>query len=373
MLDAIGAGMAPRIGERDWGNVWQTSAELANVKHEISRIKDERIHEVGANAKTEEKEFAAPLWHQIKVVNRRMHLSFWRSPDYGFTRLFNHIVIALIAGLCYLQLDDSRASLQERVFVIFQTSVVPALILAQVEPKYDLSRLVFYRESAAKAYRQFPFALSMVVAEMPYSLLCALGFFFPLYYMPGFQTDSNRAGYQFFMILIMEVFAVTLGQTIAALTPSAFIAMLVNPFVIVVFAMFCGVTVPRPQIPGFWRSWLYQLDPFTRLIGGMVATELHDRPVKCLENELSAFTAPPGQTCGEYMQSFFENGGPGYIVDNVTSACQYCAYKVGDEFLGPVGIDWGNRWRDLGIFAAFVGSNLFLLFLGSRYLNFNRR
>ncbi|KAL9612708.1 MAG: hypothetical protein Q9167_002699 [Letrouitia subvulpina] len=373
MLDAIGAGMAPRIGERDWGNVWQTSAELANVKHEISRIKDERIHEVGSNAKTEEKEFAAPLWHQIKVVNRRMHLSFWRSPDYGFTRLFNHVVIALIAGLCYLQLDDSRASLQERVFVIFQTTVVPALILAQVEPKYDLSRLVFYRESAAKAYRQFPFALSMVVAEMPYSLLCALGFFFPLYYMPGFQTDSNRAGYQFFMILIMEVFAVTLGQTIAALTPSAFIAMLINPFVIVVFAMFCGVTVPRPQIPGFWRSWLYQLDPFTRLIGGMVATELHDRPVKCLESELSAFTAPAGQTCGEYMQNFFESGGPGYIVDNVTSACQYCAYKVGDEFLGPVGIDWGNRWRDLGIFAAFVGSNLFLLFLGSRYLNFNRR
>ena len=104
-----------------------------------------------------------------------------------------------------------------------------------------------------------------------------------------------------------------------------------------------------------------------------VVTELHDRPVTCTPSELNSFPAPPGQTCGDYMASFFETGGPGYLVDNATSLCEYCAYKVGDEFLGPLGLEFGNRWRDLGIFAAFVGSNLFLLFLGSRYLNFNRR
>lgn len=50
-------------------------------------------------------------------------------------------------------------------------------------PYSDLSRLIFYRESASKTYRQFPFALSMVIAEMPYSILCAVGFFLPIYYM----------------------------------------------------------------------------------------------------------------------------------------------------------------------------------------------
>ena len=271
MLDAIGAGMQARIGDRDWGDIWRSSSELANVKDEISHMKASRIQAVGADAKTDQKEYASPLWHQIKIVNNRMHIAFWRDPDYGFTRLFNHVAVAIIAGLAYLQLGNARSKLQERVFVIFQTTVVPALILAQVQPKYDAARLIFYRESAAKAYKQFPFALSMVVAEMPYSLLCAVGFFLPLYYMPGFQSASDRAGYQFLMIIIMELFAVTLGQTIAALTPSAFIALLINPFMIVTFAMFCGVTVPKPQIPGFWRAWLYQLDPFTRLIGGMVS------------------------------------------------------------------------------------------------------
>ena len=73
------------------------------------------------------------------------------------------------------------------------------------------------------------------------------------------------------------------------------------------------------------------------------------------------------------MADFFNNGGPGYIVNNATDVCQYCAYKVGDQFYEPLGYNFGNRWRDLGILAAFVGSNLILLFVGSRYLNFNRR
>ncbi|KAK5162685.1 hypothetical protein LTR04_003110 [Oleoguttula sp. CCFEE 6159] len=336
MLDAIGAGQQARIGDKDWADIWRDSEELAATKDEIVRIKAERIQEVSSQPKTEQKEYATPLWHQIKTVNARTHKAFWRSPNYGFTRLFNHVAIALLTGLAYLQLDNSRASLQYRVFVIFQATVLPALILAQVEPKYDLSRLIFYRESAAKAYKQLPFALSMVLAEMPY---------------------------------------ITLAQTLSALTPSTFIAMLLNPFIIIIYALFCGVTIPKPQIPKFWRAWLYQLDPFTRLIGGMVVTELHGRQVQCAPNELNSFTAPPGQTCGTYMSAFFQGAmpGPGYITNNSTSDCSYCAYSVGDQFYEPLGFTFNNRWRDLGILAAFIGSNLVLLFVGSRYLNFNRR
>lgn len=223
--------------------------------------------------------------------------------------------------------------------------------------------MISYRESAAKAYKTFPFALSMVLAEMPYSLLCAVGFFIPIYYIPGLQSASSRAGYQFFIVLITELFSVTLGQMIAACTPSPFISALVNPFIIITFALFCGVTVPKPQIPGFWRAWLYQLDPFTRLIGGMIVTELQDLPVVCTTQELNKFTAPAGQSCGEYMSAFFTAGGAGYLTNNATSSCDYCAYTSGQQFFEPLGYEFAHRWRDLGIFAAYIGSNLIILFL----------
>jgi len=101
-----------------------------------------------------------------------------------------------------------------------------------------------------------------------------------------------------------------------------------------------------------------------RVVSGMVVTELHGRPVICPQDELSTFTAPRGQTCGEYMAPFFERGGAGYIVNNATSACEYCAYTAGEQFYLPLGLDFHHRWVDLGIFTAFIGSNLILLFLG---------
>jgi ATP-binding cassette subfamily G (WHITE) protein 2 (SNQ2) len=222
-------------------------------------------------------------------------------------------------------------------------------------------------------YQSLAFTISMIIAEIPYSLLCALGFFVCIYFPVGLDNRAPRAGFQFFMILVGEMFSVILGQMIAALTPNFFLASLLNPFIVVVFATFCGVTIPKPNIPGFWRAWLYQLDPFTRLIGGMVVTELHEKPVVCQESEYSSFRAPQGMTCGEYAAEFMSTA-TGYIRDlNATDLCQYCTYKVGDEFFEPLGLRWENRWRDLGILIAFVGSTLIFLLMAGKYLNFSRR
>ncbi|KAK1997715.1 ABC-2 type transporter [Colletotrichum falcatum] len=373
MLEAIGAGSAPRVGNKDWADIWEESAELANVKDTISQLKEQRLAAGRTTNHDLEKEYASPQWHQLKVVVKRMNLSFWRSPDYLFTRLFNHVVVALITGLTYLNLDQSRSSLQYKVFVMFQVTVLPALIISQVEIMFHIKRTLFFRESSAKMYNPQTFAAAITIAELPYSIMCAVGFFLPLYYMPGFQSESSRAGYQFLMVLITELFSVSLGHAVASLTPSPFISSQFDPFLMITFSLFCGVTIPAPQMPAFWRSWLYQLDPFTRLIGGMVVTALHDLRVFCTKAELNPFTAPAGQTCGEYMQPFFDNGGPGYLANNDTSSCEYCAYKVGDEFYKPLGLDFSHRWRDIGIFAAFIGSNLIILLMASKFLNFNRR
>lgn len=58
------------------------------------------------------------------------------------------------------------------------------------------------------------------------------------------------------MILVTEFYSVALGQAIGALSPSIFIASTVNPFLLVIFSLFCGVTIPQPQLPGFWRQWM---------------------------------------------------------------------------------------------------------------------
>ena len=98
MLDAIGAGQAPRIGDKDWGDIWTDSDEFEDAKAAILRIKSERLNEVGSQPKIQPKEYATPLWHQIKIVNKRQHKAFWRSPNYGFTRLFVSLYSATMSS-----------------------------------------------------------------------------------------------------------------------------------------------------------------------------------------------------------------------------------------------------------------------------------
>ncbi|CAE6385299.1 unnamed protein product [Rhizoctonia solani] len=373
VLEAIGAGSRERVGPTDWAELWRQSPNFEEVKSEIRRIRDEAAQYPPASDPKADQEYATPFFHQLKVVSERTLTSFWRQPDYGFTRLFTHGAIALITSLTYLNLGNSTQDLQYRVFAIFQASVMPAIIISQVEPMFIMARMIFIRESSSRMYSQIVFALGQLMAEMPYSIICAVTYFLLFYYPAGFNTASNRAGYHFFMILATELFSVTLGQMLAALTPSVYIASLLNPFILVVFSLFCGVSIPKASMPAFWRAWLYQLDPFTRLISGLVTTELHGLSIICNANEFSVFQPPSGETCLQWAGDFV-NATVGYLDNpNATSDCRYCPYSLGDDFYVGLDIKFDDRWRELGIMLAFIGFNIIVTLIASKLFRFAKR
>jgi ABC-type multidrug transport system permease subunit len=46
-------------------------------------------------------------------------------------------------------------------------------------------------------YSPVAFGIAQFLAEMPYSLVCAIVFFILWYFLVGFQSASDRAGYAF--------------------------------------------------------------------------------------------------------------------------------------------------------------------------------
>ena len=258
MLEAIGAGSRRRMGGGDWHKKWINSPEYKQSLDEIHHLKEQALA-VPVEEHTKRSEYATTFMFQLKVVLARTNVALWRNADYQWTRLFAHIAIALTVTLTFLQLNDSLKALQYRVFAIFFATILPALVLAQIEPQYIMSRMTFNREASSKMYSSTIFALTQLLAEMPYSLLCSVAFFLLLYFGVGFPAASFRSGYFFISVLFVEIYAVTLGQAIAALSPSIIIAALFNPFLLVLLTLFCGVTAPPGTLPYFWRVWMYQL------------------------------------------------------------------------------------------------------------------
>lgn len=372
MLDIIGAGSQKRVGG-DWGEKWRNSPEFAAVKEEVARLDAEAQAKPRQENEVKGTEYATSFMFQLKTVLHRTNIALWRNADYQWTRLFAHIAIALVVGLTFLRLDNSLRSLQYRVFAVFFTSILPALVLAQIEPQYAMSRMTFQRESSSKMYSSTIFALTQTIAEMPYSVLCATAFFLLLYYMVGLPSESNRAGYVFALVLITEIYSVTLGQLVAALTPTIIVAALFNPFILVLFTSFAGVLSPPPAIPYFWRSWLVPLNPFTRLLSGLITSALYNVPVTCQTEEYNIFPAPDGQTCGEYAGNFATAVG-GYIANpSSTGDCQFCQYSVGQSFYTPLEISFDTRGRDIGIYFCYIVFNIICLLLAARFLRYSKR
>ncbi|KAK5415167.1 ATP-binding cassette transporter snq2 [Exophiala xenobiotica] len=361
MLDVIGAGSTPAAGNKDWSEIWRLSPQAAKIKRDIQDLSKPAPGSVGNPGHTDT-EYATSFLAQTWLVCKRTTLAYYRSPTYGYTRVINHILVALWQGLFFLNIGNSRTDLQYRIFSIFGTTVLPVLVIFQVQPRMEISRSIFYREHSSRMYSPWAFTTGMVTAEVPYSLLSATVFFVCLYLPTGMDRSPSTAGFQFVVILLTETFAVTLALAIQALTPSFYVASLLNPWILVLFTVMSGVMIPKPNMTSFWRAWMYELDPYTRTITTAATTALHGVKVHCNDDELSRFPVPAGQTCGEYMADFMAQA-TGYIVNaNATDMCQYCAFSVGDEFLATLGISYHDRGRDIGILAMFTVTNLIILY-----------
>ncbi|KAG6911302.1 hypothetical protein DXG01_002141 [Tephrocybe rancida] len=375
MLEAIGAGVSPRVGDRDWKDVWLDSEECRQAKAEILAIKEQGLAKPvtkGVSSNT----YATSFVYQLKTVSQRNMVALWRSPDYIFTRIFVSAFISLFISLCFLQVGNSLRDLQFRVFAIFWVVVLPAIVMSQIEPLFIFNRRVFIRESSSRIYSPYVFAASQLIGEIPYSIVCGILYWVLMVYPIGFGQGSagtNGTGFQLLIIIFMLLFGVSLGQLVAAVSPSVQVAVLFNPFLGLFLSQFCGVTIPYPTLIKFYRSWVYQLDPYTRTLAAMVSTELYGLAIKCKSDEFNIFDPPSGQTCANWGQTFVDTFG-GYIENlNDTIQCRYCQYAYGEQFYEPLNIKFSLRWRDAFILFSFVIFNLICTIIASRLLRYAKR
>jgi ABC-type multidrug transport system permease subunit len=214
-------------------------------------------------------------------------------------------------------------------------------------------------------YHWSAFVTGLIVSEIPYLIICAVLYFVCWYYTVGFPLDSSRAGAVFFIMLFYEFIYTGIGQAIAAYAPNAVFAALVNPLIISVLVSFCGVLVPYAQITVFWRYWLYWINPFNYLMGGLLVFTIWDVPVQCNEGEFAIFNPPDGQTCAAYLTDFLRGMGAGSNLVNpdATADCRVCQYRTGSDYLITLNEEeYYYGWRNAGIVVLFAFSSYAMVF-----------
>ncbi|CAO1620658.1 unnamed protein product [Parajaminaea phylloscopi] len=373
MLDAIGAGSQPRMGPRDWADLYKESEMHQDNLQKIEQLNAEGAAKPKAEV-TRRSEYAAPWLVQFKVVLKRTMLSTWRQPTYQYTRIVQHLVFALFTGLIFLRLGNSVATLQYRLFSLFTLAVIPAIIMAQIQPFWIMSRSIWIREETSKTFAGSVFAVTQLISEVPYALVCATVYFVLIYYLVGFNPDSGRAAFFWLVTFLTELFAITVGTMIGAACANAYLASLFTPFLIVIFSLTCGILIPPNLFSStLYSKFLYNINVIRFAISPLISNELYQFKIECAPEEYSVFSPPSGQTCAQWADPYIQRAG-GYLLEpQATSGCQYCPYATGEEFYSTFGITWSERGRDVGIMIAFIAFNTIMTILFTKYLKFSNR
>ncbi|KAJ9214471.1 hypothetical protein DTO166G4_3875 [Paecilomyces variotii] len=347
----------------DWVEVWNNSEERQRALTELEAL-------VGAgkadpNYVEDTADFATSHWFQFKTVSYRLMVQIWRSPDYMWNKIILHVFAALFSGFTFWMMGNGSFDLQLRLFAIFNFIFVAPGCINQMQPFFLHNRDLFEtREKKSKIYHWVAFIGAQAVCEIPYLIICATLYFACWYFTAGFPVRASISGHVYLQMIFYEFLYTSIGQAIAAYAPNEYFAAIMNPVLIGAgLISFCGVVVPYSQMQYFWRYWLYYLDPFNYLVGGLLGEVLWDIKVECKPEELVHFQSPPGQTCGEYMASFLSEQ-TGYLLDSNSTSCSFCQYTSGADYAKSFNLNKKYySWRDTGITALFCISSYGLVFL----------
>lgn len=213
------------------------------------------------------------------------------------------------------------------------------------------------RERPSKAYSWKAFILANIVVEIPYNVILAVLVFGSYYYaVQGIQT-SLQQGLVLLFLIEFFIYAGTFAHLCIVAMPDAQTAAAIVTLLFAMSLVFNGVMQAPDALPGFW-IFMYRVSPFTYWIGGIVASQLHGKPIVCNSAETSVFNPPAGQTCGQYMAAYL-TAAPGTLQNpTATADCKYCSLSNADQFLSGSNIYYSQVWRNFGIFWAYIVFNI---------------
>ena len=73
--------------------------------------------------------------------------------------------------------------------------IIPAFVMSQIEPLFIFNRRTFVRESSARIYSPYVFAIGQLLGEIPYSFACGIVYWLLMVYPQNFGQGAAGLEY----------------------------------------------------------------------------------------------------------------------------------------------------------------------------------
>ncbi|KAH0932745.1 hypothetical protein HID58_009862 [Brassica napus] len=276
MLDVTTPSMESQMS-LDFAQIF-TNSSLYGRNQEL--IKELSTPPPGSNDLYFPTKYSQPFWTQTKACLWKQYWSNWRFPQYNSIRFLMTIAFGLLFGLIFWQ-TGTKIEKEQDLNNFFGAMYAAVLFLgatnaAAVQPVIAIERTVFYREKAAGMYSAIPYAISKVAVEIMYNTIQTGVYTLILYSMIGYDWTVTKFLWFYYYMLTSFIYFTLYGMMLMALTPNPQIAGICMSFFVVLWNLFSGFLIPRPQIPIWWR-WYYWATPVAWTLYGIITSQVGDK------------------------------------------------------------------------------------------------
>lgn len=354
--------------EIEWPVVWRESPEKAEVKKQLSEMKEE-LRELNPEEHDPDalREYAAPFMLQLREALIRVFQQYWRTPSYLYSKVLLCVGSGLFIGFSFWRSPLSLQGIQNQMFSIFMLFTIFGNLVQQIMPHFVTQRALYeVRERPSKTYSWKVFILTNIIVELPWNTLVAVILFVTVYYPIGMYRNAipahqqnERGGLMFLLIWAFLMFTSTFTDMVIAGIEFAETAGNLANLLFSLTLIFCGVLAGPQALPGFW-IFMYRVSPFTYLVDGILSVGLANTKVTCSSIEYLHFDPPSGQTCAQYMSDYISLAG-GYLLEpNATRDCSFCTVEDTNVYLKTLNSDYSHRWRNFGLLWVYILFNAFM-------------
>ena len=352
------------VQTRDYHEAWRESEEYKEVISTLDTMERE-LPAIEMTDSDDTSSFAAGFWLQYTVVLHRVFQQYWRTPIYLLSKFFLVIYSDIFIGFTFFKANHTLQGMQNQMLSVFMFTVVFNPYLQQYLPIFAAQRNLYEaRERPSRTFSWYAFILAQISAEFPANFLAGSVAFFCYFYPIGFYQNASfsnqlteRSGLFYLYSVSFFVWIGSFGSMVAAPFEDPLAGGNLASLMFTLSLSFNGVLVGPQKLPGFWK-FMYRVSPLTYFVDGTLSTGLANNDVKCASYEYSTIDAPPGITCGDYLDPYFAAVGNGYVSDpDATGSCNVCSISTTNYFLNAVSSSYHRRWRNWGIFLAYIAFN----------------
>ncbi|KAG1081059.1 hypothetical protein G6F42_023095 [Rhizopus arrhizus] len=221
--------------------------------------------------------FSIPqFYHELTLLSSRTFINLYRNPFLFFAHFAFSIVLAILLGSLFWQVDVDLSGVQNRLGVLFFMCALLGFAATSALDMFSKERILFMRERENGYYSPSAYFVAKVLFDIvPLRVLPPLVMGSISYYMIGLNSALPIFGKFLLVLVLFNLAAAGLCLCFATAFKNLSAANLLANLVILFSMLFGGFLLNKDHIPPM-LSWLQHLSFFNYGYEALIVNELKD-------------------------------------------------------------------------------------------------